>query len=104
MRLIDADTFIPELEEAIVENGEMDCLDFLRVASLIEAQPTIEAIPKLPEILKKCESIYWDIENHDLPNGHVLYGGITVKEFKDVFKYLIKTANIDTSSYKVYLD
>lgn len=42
MRIIDADKLKSKLEEAIVINGDMDCIDFLRVASLIDAQPTLE--------------------------------------------------------------
>ena len=40
MRLIDADKLKADLEKAISKNEDMDCLDFLRVASVIDAQPT----------------------------------------------------------------
>lgn len=40
MRLIDADKLKADLEKVIVKNGYMDCLDCLRIASLIDAQPT----------------------------------------------------------------
>lgn len=40
MRLIDADKLKADLEKAISKNEDMDCLDFLRVASFIDAQPT----------------------------------------------------------------
>lgn len=39
-RLIDADKSKADLEKAISKNEDMDCLDFLRVASVIDAQPT----------------------------------------------------------------
>nr|DAP38701.1 MAG TPA: hypothetical protein [Caudoviricetes sp.] len=39
-RLIDADKLKADLEKAISKNEDMDCLDFLRVASFIDAQPT----------------------------------------------------------------
>ena len=39
-RLIDADKLKADLEKAISKNEDMDCLDFLRVASVIDAQPT----------------------------------------------------------------
>ena len=39
-RLIAADKLKTELEKAISKNEDMDCLDFLRVASVIDAQPT----------------------------------------------------------------
>lgn len=39
-KLIESDKLKADLEKAILENGDMDCLDFLRIASLIDAQPT----------------------------------------------------------------
>lgn len=39
-RLINADKLKADLEKAISKNEDMDCLDFLRVASVIDAQPT----------------------------------------------------------------
>lgn len=39
-RLIDADKLKADLEKAISKNEDMDCLDFLRAASVIDAQPT----------------------------------------------------------------
>lgn len=39
-RLIDADKSKTDLEKAISKNEDMDCLDFLRAASVIDAQPT----------------------------------------------------------------
>lgn len=39
-RLIDADKLKADLEKAISKNEDMDCLDFLRVASVTDAQPT----------------------------------------------------------------
>lgn len=40
MRPIDADKLKADLEKAISKNEDMDCLDFLRDASVIDAQPT----------------------------------------------------------------
>lgn len=39
-RLIDADKLKADLEKAISKNEDMDCLDFLRIASVIDKQPT----------------------------------------------------------------
>lgn len=39
-RPIDDDKLKADLEKAISKNEDMDCLDFLRVASVIDAQPT----------------------------------------------------------------
>ena len=40
MRMIDADELKTQLYDSITVNEDMDCLDFLRVESLIDAQPT----------------------------------------------------------------
>lgn len=40
MGLIDADKLKADLEKAISKNEDMDCLDFLRIASVIDKQPT----------------------------------------------------------------
>ena len=60
-RLIDADKLKADLEKAISKNEDMDCLDFLRVASFIDAQPTaydpdkvVEQLEERPAFLKDC--------------------------------------------------
>ena len=45
-RLIDADKLKADLEKAISKNEDMDCLDFLRVASVIDVQPTSRLRPE----------------------------------------------------------
>lgn len=52
-RLIDADKLKADLEKAISKNEDMDCLDFLRVASVIDAQPTAYDQKKVVEQLEK---------------------------------------------------
>ena len=44
IRLIDADRLKSELSEAVQKNGDMDCLDFYRVATLIDSQTTVYGI------------------------------------------------------------
>lgn len=51
-RLIDADKLKADLEKAISKNEDMDCLDFLRVASVIDAQPTAYDSDKVVEQLE----------------------------------------------------
>lgn len=60
-RLIDADKLKADLEKAISKNEDMDCLDFLRVASVIDAQPTaydpdkvVEQLEERTAFLKDC--------------------------------------------------
>lgn len=51
-RLIDADKLKADLEKAISKNEDMDCLDFLRVASVIDVQPTAYDPDKVVEQLE----------------------------------------------------
>ena len=51
-RLIESDKLKADLEKAILENGDMDCLDFLRIASLIDAQPTAYEVDAVVEQLE----------------------------------------------------
>lgn len=53
MGLIDADKLKTDLEKAISENEDMDCLDFLRAASVIDEQPTAYDVDKVVERLEK---------------------------------------------------
>lgn len=52
-RLIDADKSKTDLEKAISKNEDMDCLDFLRAASVIDAQPTAYDPDKVVEQLEE---------------------------------------------------
>lgn len=52
-RLIDADKLKADLEKAISKNEDMDCLDFLRVASEIEDAPTVYDPDKVVEQLEE---------------------------------------------------
>lgn len=52
-RLIDADKLKADLEKAISKNEDMDCLDFLRVAAVIDAQPTAYDQKKVVEQLEE---------------------------------------------------
>lgn len=51
-RLIDADKLKADLEKAISKNEDMDCLDFLRIASVIDKQPTAYDPDKVVEQLE----------------------------------------------------
>ena len=55
-RLIDADKLKADLEKAISKNEYMDCLDFLRVASVIDAQPTAYDQDKVVEQLEEVKN------------------------------------------------
>lgn len=73
MRMIDADELKTQLYESIMVNEDMDCLDFLRVESLIDAQPTAYDVDKVVqqlENLKKYElnlaDMMFDIQSNGL--------------------------------------
>lgn len=55
-RLIDADKLKADLEKAISKNEDMDCLDFLRIASVIDAQPTAYDPDKVVEQLEEIKT------------------------------------------------
>lgn len=57
-RFIDANKLKADLEKAISKNEYMDCLDFLRVASFIDAQPTAYDPDKVVEQLEERSKEY----------------------------------------------
>ena len=66
-RLIDEDKLKADLEKAISKNEDMDCLDFLRVASVIDAQPTAYDPDKVEEqlndrfrVVRTDEDLEWN--------------------------------------------
>lgn len=62
MRMIDADELKTQLYESIMVNEDMDCLDFLRVESLIDAQPTAYNVDKVVELLDELEGRYNSVD------------------------------------------
>ncbi len=66
-RLIDADKLKADLEKAISKNEDMDCLDFLRAASVIDAQPTaydsynvVEQLNDKYRVVRTDEDLEWN--------------------------------------------
>lgn len=75
-RLIDADKSKTDLEKAISKNEDMDCLDFLRIASVIDAQPTAYDQDKVVEQLEDRKNLMWEtfkISESDIDRGRI-YG------------------------------
>lgn len=64
-RLIDADKLKADLQKAISKNEDMDCLDFLRIASVIDAQPTAYDVDKVVQQLEEVEKIITSPVNED---------------------------------------
>ncbi len=71
MRLIDADKLKTDLEKAISKNEDMDCLDFLRAASVIDAQPTAYDPDKVVEQLEKKKQQHKRLCKYEKKNGTV---------------------------------
>lgn len=70
-RLIESDKSKADLEKAILENGDMDCLDFLRIASLIDAQPTAYDVDKVVEQLEKKIQTHTRCIEYEKKNGMI---------------------------------
>lgn len=74
MRMIDADELKTKLYESIMVNEDMDCLDFLRVESLIDAQPTAYDVDKVVEQLREQqEKLETDIFARESDNWYGQY-------------------------------
>lgn len=58
-RSIYADKLKADLEKAISKNEDMDCLDFLRIASVIDKQPTAYDPEKVVEQLETMRMRYY---------------------------------------------
>ncbi|MFR1684848.1 MAG: hypothetical protein ACLSV3_08075 [Roseburia sp.] len=83
-RLTDADKLKADLEKAISKNEDMDCLDFLRIASVIDKQPTAYDPDKVAEQLE-------DYSNADEAER---IGTIPVIELDDAIK-IVKGGGVD---------
>lgn len=70
-RLIDADKLKADLEKAISKNEDMDCLDFLRVASVIDKQPTAYDPDKVVEQLEKKIQTHKHVIEFEKKNGTI---------------------------------
>lgn len=70
-RLIDDDKLKTDLKKAISKNEDMDCLDFLRAASVIDAQPTAYDLDKVIEQLEKKIQTHKRIAEYEKKNGTI---------------------------------
>lgn len=74
MRMIDADELKTQLYDSITVNEDMDCLDFLRVESLIDAQPTAYDVDKVVQQLREQqEKLETDIFARESDNWYGQY-------------------------------
>lgn len=70
-RLIDTEKLKADLEKVISKNEDMDCLDFLRAASVIDAQPTAYDLDKVIEQLEKKIQTHKRIAEYEKKNGTI---------------------------------
>lgn len=100
-RLIDADKLKADLEKAISKNEDMDCLDFLRVASVIDAQPTAYDQKKVAEQLEEIKTgantnCRRDCSNYDWSTGSCQ--GLCEKYLKKRAIEIVKAGGINDNS------
>lgn len=92
-RLIDADKLKADLEKAISKNEDMDCLDFLRIASVIDAQPTAYDPDKVMEQLEERTAFMKDCTkygNKTAEQQSKSYDTMMMYEVKDLVDDLLE--------------
>lgn len=92
-RLIDADKLKADLEKAISKNEDMDCLDFLRIASVIDKQPTAYDPDKVVEQLEERTSFLKDCTkygNQTTDQQSKSYDTMMMYEVKDLVDDLLE--------------
>lgn len=102
-RLIDADKLKADLEKAISKNEDMDCLDFLRVASVIDA-PTAYDPDKVVQQLEECTAFLKDCTkygNKTAEQQSKSYDTMMMYEVKDLVDDLleiVKAGGVDAKT------
>lgn len=100
-RLIDADKLKADLEKAISKNEDMDCLNFLRVASVIDVQPTAydpdKVVVQLEErtaFLKDCTK-YGNKTTEQQSKSYDTMMMYEVKDLVDDLLEIVKAGGVD---------
>lgn len=92
-RLIAADKLKTDLEKAISKNEDMDCLDFLRVASVVDAQSTAYDPDKVVQQLEERTAFLKDCTkygNKTAEQQAKSYDTMMMYEIKDLVDDLIE--------------
>lgn len=92
-RLINADKSKADLGKAISKNEDMDCLDFLRVASVIDAQPTAYDPDKVVQQLEERTAFLKDCTkygNNTAEQQSKSYDTMMMYEVKDLVDELLE--------------
>ena len=100
-RSIDADKLKADLEKAISKNEDIDCLDFLRVASVIDAQPTaydpdkvVQQLEERTALLKDCTK-YGNNTAEQQSKSYDTMMMYEVKDLVDDFLEIVKEGETD---------
>lgn len=103
-RLIDADKLKADLEKAISKNEDMDCLDFLLVASAIDAQPTaydpdkvVKQLEERTAFLKDCTK-YGNKTTEQQSKSYDTMMMYEVKDLVDDLLDIVKAGGVDAKT------
>lgn len=95
MRMIDADELKTQLYESIMVNEDMDCLDFLRVESLIDAQPTAYDVDKVVEQLEKARDRYSTAKLMTVTNNELVKKFIAKEKIINLAIKIVKGGGVE---------
>ena len=103
-RLIDTDKLKADLEKAISKNEDMDCLDFLRIASVIDKQPTaydpdkvVEQLEEHTAFLKDCTK-YGNKTTDQQSKSYDTMMMYEVKDLVDDLLEIVKAGGVDAKT------
>lgn len=95
MRMIDADELKTQLYESIMVNEDMDCLDFLRVESLIDAQPTAYDVDKVVEQLETARDGYSTAKLMTVTNNELVKKFIAKEKTINLAIKIVKAGGVE---------
>lgn len=103
-KLIYANKLKADLEKAISKNEDMDCLDFLRVASVTDAQPTaydpdkvVEQLEEHTAFLKDCTK-YGNKTTDQQSKSYDTMMMYEVKDLVDDLLEIVKAGGVDAKT------
>lgn len=102
-KLIYADKLKADLEKAISKNEDMDCLDFLRAASVIDAQPTAYDPDKVVQQLEERTAFLKDCTkygNNTAEQQSKSYDTMMMYEVKDLVEDLLEIVKAGVADAK----
>ena len=95
MRMIDADELKTQLYDSIMVNEDMDCLDFLRVESLIDAQPTAYDVDKVVQQLETARDGYSTAKLMTVTNNELVKKFIAKEKTINLAIKIVKAGGVE---------